>query len=134
MTVYVDDMEAKYGRMKMCHMLADSDEELHEMAARIGVARRWHQKPGTPRSHYDICLSKKALALAAGAVAITWKQASAMTARRRETGGLGKPDDAIAWLHAFNAEKRKAAEYATKSNQAVATAQPVEQLALFETP
>jgi hypothetical protein len=105
-TVYVDDMEARYGRMKMCHMVGDTDEELHSMAKRIGVARRWHQKPGTPRSHYDICLSKKALALAAGAVAITWKQAGAMSARRRETGELGKPDEAIAWLHAFNAEER----------------------------
>jgi len=99
-------MEAPYGRMKMCHMVADSDEELHAMAKHIGVSRKWHQKPGTPRSHYDICLSKKALALAAGAVAITWKQAGAMSARRRETGELGKPDEAIAWLHAFNAEKR----------------------------
>lgn len=45
MTVYVDDMRAPFGRMKMCHMVADSDAELHAMAARIGVARRWHQAP-----------------------------------------------------------------------------------------
>lgn len=67
MPVYVDDMRAQYGRMVMCHMVADSDEELHAMAARIGVARRWHQKPGTPHSHYDICLSKRALAVKFGA-------------------------------------------------------------------
>lgn len=70
MTVYVDDMRAKYGRMIMCHMLADTDEELHAMAAQIGVARRWHQKAGTPHSHYDICLSKRAKAVQLGAAEI----------------------------------------------------------------
>lgn len=70
MTVYVDNMEAKYGRMIMCHMLADSDEELHAMADLIGVDRKWHQKPGTTHSHYDICKSKKELAIKYGAVQI----------------------------------------------------------------
>jgi hypothetical protein len=68
--VYVDDMQATFGRMKMCHMVADTDDELHAMADRIGVARKWHQKPGTPHSHYDICLSKRAIALEAGAVPV----------------------------------------------------------------
>ncbi len=107
MPVYVDDMEARYGRMKMCHMISDDDATLHAMARRIGVARKWHQKPGTPRSHYDICLSKKALALVAGAIPITWKQAGAMTARRRETGELGSPDDAIAWLQTHHAKRQR---------------------------
>lgn len=98
MTVYVDDMRAKYGRMVMCHMLADTDEELHAMAARIGVARRWWQSPEkTSGSHYDIALSKRALAVQAGAVEITWRQAGAMNLRRRATGELGKPDEAEAW-------------------------------------
>ena len=106
MAVYVDDMEAPYGRMKMCHMLADSDEELHAMADRIGVARRWHQAPPKHSSHYDIALTKKALALDAGAVAITWRQAGAMNARRRVTGSLGQPVDAVAWLETYQAERR----------------------------
>jgi len=67
MPVYVDDMRARFGRMIMCHMLADTDSELHAMAAKIGVARRWHQKAGTPHSHYDICLSKRAMAVKLGA-------------------------------------------------------------------
>lgn len=97
--VYVDDMRASYGRMVMCHMLADTDEELHAMAARIGVARRWWQSPEkTSGSHYDIALSKRALAVAAGATQITWRQAGAMNSRRRITGSLGPPGEAEEWL------------------------------------
>lgn len=95
----VDDMRAPFGRMVMCHMIADTDDELHAMADRIGVSRRWWQSPDkTSGSHYDIALSKRALAVAAGAVEITRKQAAAMNARRRVTGSLGLPHDAWAWL------------------------------------
>lgn len=51
----------------MCHMIADTAEELHAMADRIGVARRWFQaKASFP--HYDIAKSKRALAVEAGAI------------------------------------------------------------------
>lgn len=69
MTVYVDDVRHPYRRMVMCHMWADSLEELLAMADRIGVARRWLQEP--PKAswvHFDVCLEKKALAISAGAV------------------------------------------------------------------
>jgi hypothetical protein len=84
MTVYVDSMRAKYGRLVLCHMIADTDEELHAMADRIGVARKWHQSPPlASSSHYDIALCKRALAIEAGAVPITWRQCSLMTMLRR---------------------------------------------------
>lgn len=67
MAVYVDAMQASLGRMIMCHMVADTDEELHEMADRLGLDRKWHQKPGTEHSHYDICKSKRAQAIRLGA-------------------------------------------------------------------
>lgn len=89
MTVYVDDMRAQFGRMVMCHMLADTDDELHAMADKIGVARRWHQKAGTTHSHYDIALSKRALAVAAGAVEID-KQGVADILRARRFAQLQK--------------------------------------------
>ena len=79
MSVYVDTMAARFGRMIMCHMLADTDAELHTMADTIGVARRWHQG-----DHYDICLAKRALAIAAGAVEITPRQAVEIRRRNRQ--------------------------------------------------
>lgn len=98
MAVYVDDMRANYGRMVMCHMIADTDDELHAMAAKIGVARRWWQSPEkTSGSHYDIALSKRAQAVAAGAIEITWRQCGTMNFRRKVTGELGSPGDSDRW-------------------------------------
>jgi hypothetical protein len=103
--VYVDDMRAGFGRMVMCHMIADTDHELHTMAAVIGVARRWHQSPG-PQSHYDICLGMRARAIKSGAIAITQKECGCMTMRRRVTGELGAPEVAVEWALAHLREKR----------------------------
>lgn len=86
MSVYVDDMEAGYGRMLMSHMIADSTDELDAMADRIGVARRWKQHPGTPREHYDICKSKKAKAITCGAVSVTARELAKRIRDRAATG------------------------------------------------
>jgi len=64
--VYVDESKHPYGRMMMCHMMADTTEELLAMADRIGVARRWLQKAGTPYEHFDISKGKRAEASANG--------------------------------------------------------------------
>ena len=77
MAVYVDDMKAAFGNMIMCHMWADTDDELLAMADRIGVQRKWIQGHptlsfGKHRNaswvHFDIALSKRALAVRAGAI------------------------------------------------------------------
>lgn len=82
MPVYVDDMKARFGWMVMCHMVADTTDELHAMADRIGVARKWYQGlPKTCHPHYDIAFSKRALAVAAGAVEIRWRDAPAISRR-----------------------------------------------------
>ena len=103
MTVYVDNMRAPFGHMVMCHMIADTEDELHAMADRIGIARRWYQG-----DHYDIALSKRELAVAAGAVEITMRVCGAMVARRRATGSLGSPGDAVQWLRQRIVERRGA--------------------------
>lgn len=70
MTVYVDDAFIPYGRMLMCHMIADTEEELHSMAEKIGIQRRWYQsKSSIP--HYDVSKAKRILAIALGAKEVT---------------------------------------------------------------
>lgn len=69
MTVYVDDVRYPYGRMVMCHMFADTLDELHAMADAIGIQRKWFQcPPKASWEHYDISLGKKDLAISLGAV------------------------------------------------------------------
>lgn len=71
MSVYVDSPLWAYGRMIMCHMIADSLDELHAMAAHIGVEQRWFQYAPLRSSkfpHYDIAKSKRALAIKRGAI------------------------------------------------------------------
>jgi hypothetical protein len=84
MTVYVDDMGARFGRMIMYHMLADTTTELLAMADRIGVDRQWLQKPGTYSEHFDIAKGKRELAVAAGAVEVTRSELGRILRTRRE--------------------------------------------------
>jgi len=89
--VYVDGVKNAYGRMKMCHMMADSLSELHAMASAIGLKREWFQEGSTP--HYDICQAKRRLAILHGAVEADrakvvelirhWRQQN--TSQRRES-------------------------------------------------
>ncbi len=69
MSVYVDRVRISFHRMVMCHMIADTPHELHTMANAIGMPRRWFQEPPAASfPHYDISLSKRALALKHGAI------------------------------------------------------------------
>lgn len=62
--IYVDNYNAPFRGMMMCHMMTDGDElELHTFAAKLGLKREWYQG-----DHYDISLGKKKLALQLGAV------------------------------------------------------------------
>lgn len=83
MTVYVDKSENQFGRMKMCHMVADTLDELHTMAARLGLRREWFQIDST-LPHYDICKAKRQCAIDLGAIVIGRRELVAMIRKHRE--------------------------------------------------
>ena len=67
MTVYVNDanIRNKDGKLIICHMCADTLDELHKMAKAIGVSREWHQDMRLPR--YALSEIKKEKAIERGA-------------------------------------------------------------------
>ncbi len=66
MAVYIDNAQHKFGRMKMSHMMADTLEELHDMAQIIGLKREWFQDKRYP--HYDVSKAKRREAIEHGAI------------------------------------------------------------------
>jgi hypothetical protein len=92
-TVYVDDafIPATVGRVRSrwCHLFADTEDELHEFAQKIGLRRSWYQIPKGPGGkgraeptslkaqmwHYDVTEGRRAAALLAGAVQVTRREA-----------------------------------------------------------
>lgn len=76
MAVYVDDVRHQFGRMVMCHLWADTLDELLAMVDAIGVQRKWIQGHATLSRgkarhaswvHFDICMTKKKQAIHHGA-------------------------------------------------------------------
>ncbi len=96
MAVYIDDMYrfrlGEFKGMRMSHLIADSEAELHMAAARIGMRREWFQG-----DHYDVPLTRREAAVAAGAIEVTYRQAGAMRRRLAVEGWCGPPDEALKW-------------------------------------
>lgn len=82
MAIYIDNMNAHYRRMIMCHMIADTKEELLDMASKIGVNLKWIQDEDTYSEHFDICLSMKKKALELGAKEITMTEFGRILSKR----------------------------------------------------
>lgn len=83
MSVYVDPLmgcvpNPRWKWDKSCHLVADTLQELHAFAARLGLKRAWFQdfrrgaEPGQLLGvqHYDLTEGKRAAAVAMGAVEI----------------------------------------------------------------
>jgi hypothetical protein len=83
-SVYVDNSRNAFGNMKMCHMIADTPGELRDMALRIGVQLKWFQHSASI-PHFDIAQSKRALAVAEGAIEIDRRAFVATMKRIRST-------------------------------------------------
>jgi hypothetical protein len=74
-TVYVDDMllEARVGRItsRWSHLTADTKDELHAFAAKLGLQRRWFQDKPRGHWHYDVTEGKRLQAIRLGAEMIS---------------------------------------------------------------
>lgn len=67
MTVYVDDERLVWRGKVWCHMVADTPEELHLFAERLGLKRTWFQSKSV-YPHYDVTIPVRTKALHLGAV------------------------------------------------------------------
>lgn len=110
MTVYVDDVAHQFGRMRMCHLWADTLDELLAMVDRIGVDRKWIQ--GHPELsfgkhreaswvHFDIAMSKKRLAIEAGAVMTDRYGPLEFLARQRIAAGDPGGHKRLTWVYSI---------------------------------
>lgn len=76
MTVYVDDMQrpARVGRLvaTWSHLTADTKEELHAFAEKLGLQRKWFQEGSPGLWHYDVTESKRSAAIRMGAEQISY--------------------------------------------------------------
>lgn len=87
MSVYVDRIQCwpthiRCFKAGACHMWADTPDELHAMARRIGLRRGWFQNHGR-LPHYDLTPARRAKAIANGAQEASVK---AFFMRMRVTG------------------------------------------------
>jgi len=93
-TVYVDDSgipanveDKATGRRynsSWSHLTADTKDELHTFAARLGLQRRWFQDKPRGLWHYDVTAPKRALAVRLGAQPISWRDREPWTCPGRE--------------------------------------------------
>lgn len=78
-----------YRGMLMCHMWADTREELMQMADRIGVSRIWVQEPPAASwIHFDVCQKKRSAAIRAGAIPTDRYGASEHVARLKGNAAM----------------------------------------------
>ena len=85
MAVYVDDARIRWRGRRWSHLVADTAEELHDAARRLGLRREWAQEGGRTL-HYDLPDELRARAIELGvAEPLTWRE----LARRRFEGSPG---------------------------------------------
>ncbi len=70
MAVYVDDAVHRWRGLRWAHLMADGVDELHAMAARLGIPRRAFQDKASG-VHYDVPAHLRSVAIALGAVPLS---------------------------------------------------------------
>ena len=70
MAVYVDDAVTLWRGRRWAHLMADTLDELHAFADRLGLPRRAFQDK-TSGAHYDVTAQLRERAIALGAVVIS---------------------------------------------------------------
>jgi hypothetical protein len=111
MAIYVDDANIQAtvpnGRTRhtstWCHLFADTQEELHEFAEKLGLRRSYFQ-PGKPRGdgtpsphwHYDVTAGKRQQALRLGAHAVSWRESTEIMHARDAKAERGRVADQAA--------------------------------------
>jgi hypothetical protein len=92
LTVYVDDWRQRatirQREDRWSHLLADDQEELHALAARLGIPPRAYQRHrrSAALNHYDLPESLRLAAIALGALPVTWRQMARLTREWRRAG------------------------------------------------
>lgn len=104
MACYVDSPraypEAGLRFTDFCHLLADSREELHDLAGHLGIPRRFFQDHAW-RWHYDLPAHLRPRAVELGAREIGMHDVGALLRRRRavltagEAGGTSRSDGPV---------------------------------------
>ena len=86
MSVYVDEPLWEHRGRMWCHLTADTVDELHAFAQRLGLPRRAFQsRPGRPWvDHYDLPETWRPLAIERGAVPLTFRDAVGQMRERRQ--------------------------------------------------
>lgn len=78
MSVYVDPLfpcltNKNWKYNESCHLIGDTEKELHNFARKLGLKRKWFHKH--PRlNHYDLTKSTRTKAVKKGAIEITRKK------------------------------------------------------------
>lgn len=74
LTDYGDSCKLRY--KVWAHMVStESEDELHEFAAKLGLKREWAQlRPQASAAHYDLVPAKRAIAIKLGAKAVTSRE------------------------------------------------------------
>jgi hypothetical protein len=85
LTVYVDDWRQRATirdrEDRWSHLLADDQDELHALAAQLGIPRRGYQqhRRSAALNHYDLPENYRLKAIELGARPVTWREMARLT-------------------------------------------------------